>query len=91
MPCSREREIVESASNRKTGHQVERWGCHSTVKNSDPELFLSERAAGTKMEMSLRKRMFSDRPNWDPAQGEAPRPVTITDAMVCLQRGAYHG
>jgi hypothetical protein len=29
-------------------------------------------------------------PNWDPAQGEAPRPDTITDAMVCLQTRAYH-
>jgi hypothetical protein len=27
-----------------------------TVKNSDPELFQSERTAGTKMEKSLRKR-----------------------------------
>jgi hypothetical protein len=24
-------------------------------------------------------------PNWDPAQGEAPRPDTITDVRVCLQ------
>jgi hypothetical protein len=29
-------------------------------------------------------------PNWDPAQGEAPRSDIITDAMVCLQTGAYH-
>jgi hypothetical protein len=28
--------------------------------------------------------------NWDPAQREAPRADTITDAMVCLQTGAYH-
>jgi hypothetical protein len=27
-------------------------------------------------------------PNWDLAQGEAPRPDTITDAMVFLQTGA---
>ena len=25
--------------------------------------------------------------NRDPAQGEAPRPDTITDAMVCSQKG----
>ena len=62
MPNSRERELVESTSSRKTGHQVEGWGCHPTVKNSDPELFLSERTAGTKMEKSLRKRRSSDRP-----------------------------
>ena len=29
-------------------------------------------------------------PTWDPSQGEAPRPDTITDAMVCLQTGTYH-
>jgi hypothetical protein len=29
-------------------------------------------------------------PNWGPAQGEAPKPDTITDAMVCLQTGAQH-
>ena len=62
MPYSGERELVESTSSRKTGHQVEGWGCHPTVKNSDPELFLSERTAGTKMEKSLRKRRSSDRP-----------------------------
>jgi hypothetical protein len=27
-------------------------------------------------------------PNWDPAQGKASRPDTITDAMVSLQTGA---
>ena len=27
-----EREIVESTSSRKTGHQVEGWGCYPTVK-----------------------------------------------------------
>ena len=50
MPYSGERELVES-----------RWSCLFTVKNSDPELFLSKRTAGTKMEKSLRKRKSSDR------------------------------
>jgi hypothetical protein len=27
-------------------------------------------------------------PNWDPSQGEALRPDTITDAMMYLQTGA---
>jgi hypothetical protein len=27
---------------------VEEWGCHPTVKNSDPELFLSKRTAESK-------------------------------------------
>jgi hypothetical protein len=48
-----ERELVESTSCRKTGHQVEGWGCHPSVKNSDPELFMSKRTAGTKMERGL--------------------------------------
>jgi hypothetical protein len=62
MPYSGERELVESTSSRKTGHQVEGCGCQPTVKNSDPELFLSERTTGTKMRKSLRKRRSSDRP-----------------------------
>ena len=62
IPYSDERELVESTSSRKTGHQVEGWVCHPTVKNSEPELFLSERTAGTKMEKSLRGRRSSDRP-----------------------------
>jgi hypothetical protein len=62
MPCSGERELVESSSSGETGHQVERWGCHPTVKSSNPELFLSERTTGKKMEKSLRKRRSNDRP-----------------------------
>jgi hypothetical protein len=48
MPNSEEREPIESISSRKSGHQVEEWGCHSTIKNSDPELFLSKRTGGVK-------------------------------------------
>jgi hypothetical protein len=62
MPYCEEGELVESTSSRKTGHQVKRWGCHPTVKTSDPQLFLSERTAGTKMEKILRKRRSSNRP-----------------------------
>jgi hypothetical protein len=51
MPYSGERELVES-----------RWSCLFTVKNSDPELFLSKRTARTKMEKSQRERRFSGRP-----------------------------
>jgi hypothetical protein len=63
MPNNRERELVESISSRKTGHQVEGWGCLPTVRNSHPELFLSKITAGTKMEKRLRERRSSDRPN----------------------------
>ena len=56
MPSCGERELVESIFSRKTGHQVEGWGCHPTVKNSDPELFLSKRTPATKMKRRLRER-----------------------------------
>jgi hypothetical protein len=60
MPDSGERELVESISNRKTGHQVKGLGYHSIVKNSDPELFLSKRTAETKMKKRLRERRSID-------------------------------
>jgi hypothetical protein len=62
MPKNEERELIESTSSRKTGHQVKRWGCHLIIKNSEPELSLSKRTAGTKMEKTWRERMSSDRP-----------------------------
>jgi hypothetical protein len=62
MSYSGERELVESTSSRKTRHQVEGWACHPTVKNSDPELLLSERTSGTKLKKILRKRRSSNRP-----------------------------
>jgi hypothetical protein len=54
MPYSRERELIESIFSR--GHQVEGWGCQTTVKKSDPELFLSKRTTGSKIEKTLRER-----------------------------------
>jgi hypothetical protein len=58
-----DREFIESTSSSKTGLQVEGWDCHPTVKNSDPELFLSKRPSGTKMETRLRERRSSELPN----------------------------
>jgi hypothetical protein len=49
MPESRERELVEPNSSRKTGHQVREGGLPSYSQNSHPYLFLSERTAGMKM------------------------------------------
>jgi hypothetical protein len=60
MKCSTVRGILFTSSG-ETGHQVEEWGCHPTVKGSDPELFLSEGTAGPKMENSMRERS-NDRP-----------------------------
>jgi hypothetical protein len=48
-PTVGEKEFVEFTTCRKTGHQVEGWSCHPTVKNSDPELVLSKRTVRTKM------------------------------------------
>jgi hypothetical protein len=53
VPKSGERELVESTYSRKTGHQVEGWVCHPTVKHSEAECFLSKRTPGTKMEKRL--------------------------------------
>ena len=63
MPNGGERELVESSS-RMTGYKVEGWGCQLTVKSSDPELFLSKRMAGTKMEKRPREKRSSGQPNF---------------------------
>jgi hypothetical protein len=47
MPYTGERELVEPTSSRKTGHQVGYGVAIPQSKNSDPELFLSKRTAGT--------------------------------------------
>jgi len=57
MDNSGDRERLESISNRKTGHQVDGWGCHPLVKNFDLEFFLPKR---TKVEKRLRERRSSD-------------------------------
>jgi hypothetical protein len=57
-----DRELVVSTSSRKTGHPAEAWSCHPTIKNSDPELFLSKRTADKRMEKKLRERLSRDWP-----------------------------
>jgi hypothetical protein len=51
-----EGDLGESYSSRETGHDVEEWCCHPTVKISGTELFLSAETAETKMEKSIRER-----------------------------------
>jgi hypothetical protein len=43
------------------------------------------------MEESMRERRSSDRPKLESTTSrEAKGPDTVTDAMVCLQKGAWH-
>jgi hypothetical protein len=67
---------------------VEGRGCHATVKNSDPELFLPKRTAGTNMEKRLNKERPVTGPTWDPSQGKALTPDTIIDSLLYLKTGA---
>ena len=70
MRDGRERELIEPTTSRKTGHQV-RDGVATPQSHlwfvCIPshiifELFLSERITGMKMERSVRKRRYSNRP-----------------------------
>jgi hypothetical protein len=88
MLNSGKRGLVESTSGKKAWHQLEGCSCDPTVKNSDPELFLSKRTEGTKMEKGLRKRKStSDKPKLGPMS----RVGSITSVMMCLQTDVQHG
>jgi hypothetical protein len=63
MPNSREMEPEETTPSRYTGAPMEGWGHPPIFRKFDPELFLSERYAGTKMEQSLKESPSSDRSN----------------------------
>jgi hypothetical protein len=60
MSHSGARELIESTSSGRTSSGE--MGLPSHSQNSDSELFLSKRTAGTKMEKSLRERRSSNRP-----------------------------
>jgi hypothetical protein len=60
-PDSRERELIEPTSSRKTGHHLGD-GVAIPHQNPDPYLCPSERTAGMEMERSPRKIRSSDRP-----------------------------
>jgi hypothetical protein len=60
MPNSGEIEPEETTSSSQTGLSVERWRHQHTFKIFNPELFLSKRNAGTKMEQRLKEWPSSD-------------------------------
>jgi hypothetical protein len=53
-------------------------------------LFLLKGTAGTKMEKRLKERQSSDCPNWGSISRVGTKPDSITEAMLCLQTGAWH-
>ena len=57
---SGEGELVESTSSGGTGIK---WRCCPICIIFDPELFLFEGTAGTKLEKNMKERMSTDRPN----------------------------
>jgi hypothetical protein len=66
---------VQSTSSKKTGLQVKEWVCHPTVKNSDPELFLSKKTTRASLEKSFGKSYASD--EWAEKKIRVNTPFTI--------------
>jgi len=87
---SGERELTESTSCRKTGHHV-RDGVAIPQSKLRPIILprLKEKQ-GWKWRRSWRKESPATAPKWNPAQVEAPRPDTITEAMGHSQKGTCH-
>jgi hypothetical protein len=62
---------------------------HPSIFNFfDPELFMSNGNAETKIEVSLKERPFSDWPNLGFLSWAGIKPYTIVDEILCLQIGA---
>jgi hypothetical protein len=85
MTNSEEMEFVEFISNRKIGHQVRERVAIPQSKTLTQNCSCLKELQGQKWRRAGGNESPVTGPNWDPAQGEAPRPDTITDAMVCLQ------
>jgi hypothetical protein len=85
MLNSGEIETEETTSSRQTGSPVEGWDHQPTFKMFDPELFLSKRNVGTKMEQRLKERLSNDLPNLGPIPWVGTKPDTITDATLCCK------
>ena len=91
MPYSRETEIIEPISSKKTGHQVREGVAIPQLK-----LCLTHNCScinelqGWKWRGAWGKKGPTTGPKWDIAQWEFARPDTITEAMECSQKGMYH-
>jgi hypothetical protein len=89
MPDSREWELIEPTSSRKTGHQV-RGGGHPTITSLTHNCFCLKQLQRWKWREAWEKEGPATGPKWVPAQGEVPRPDSITEAMECSQKVIYH-
>jgi hypothetical protein len=88
-PTSRKRELVEPISSKKTGHQLRERGTNPVTTLTEKFSCLKN-LKGWKWREACRKEGPTTGPKWDPAQGEVPRPHTITEAMERSQKGTYH-
>jgi hypothetical protein len=84
MPNSGEREPKETTSSRNTGPPGNRWSHPSTFKISDPELFLSKRNEGTKVEQRLKEWPSSDQSNLESIP--CTRTLTLLLMLCCICR-----
>jgi hypothetical protein len=87
MPNSGKREHVEPTSSRK--NQDIKWRDVVAIPQSKiltHNCSYVKELQEQKWRLTLRKEGPVIGPNWDPAQGEAPKPVTMTEAMECSQK-----
>ena len=87
MPYSSERELVKPTSSRKKGHQV-RDGVAIPQSKFQPIIVPIQKNCRDKNGEVTEGPVTG--PKWDPAQEEAPRTNTITEAMKCSKKGTYH-
>jgi hypothetical protein len=68
----------------------EEWGGHSTVKILTQNCSCLKELQVWKWIRAWAKEGPATGRKWDPAQGEAPRPDTITEAIECSLKKTYH-
>ena len=81
---------MESTSSRKTEYQVREGVAIPQSKPLIQNCFCLKEMQGQKWRRVQRKECPVAGLNWGPAHGEAPMPITITDAMLCLKTVANH-